>query len=147
LKKFVFALLVLVSLAIKPVYAEIGCLVEYHSPNEGRIYTTALGDVQFYSSKYKEYNRAGSITIKSYSNSISCGETSPSSVSPYSESGYNGCWVNTYLNATNNQDNVQYGNWVQFTIVAQCPIDSDLIYFLIMSAGAGWFLIKYKISA
>ncbi|KLT66613.1 hypothetical protein [Pedobacter sp. BMA] len=114
----------------------VGCLLD---GGPGVIYTSPIGQTKFHGNgTYKVYNRNGAVKYKVYNPVANCDEYSPSEIRSHSEAGYAGCWVNTYVNATDNQDGAAYGSWVEVDERASCvatlPID-DYVPFLLIPIG------------
>ena len=126
-----------------PVSAGVGCQYPVGNPAVDIVYTSEFGDVQFFSSKYKEYNENGAQIRVSYQNPTPCGEINGFTKTGYSRAGYVGCWINTFYNSPNNQDNVKFGAWVQFNDPVECSIDTGVFIVFILSAVVG-ILFIYK---
>jgi hypothetical protein len=105
------------------------------------IYAQKLGTTKFYGTNYDVYNSNGLNYLIDYNNSSQAGKVNINNVISTGSQ----CWINTYLNPKNNQDNAIWGTKVTYTVnpPQNLPLD-DYSWLLIAgtAAIAGYYLSR-----
>ncbi|MFI5452583.1 hypothetical protein ACHMWN_10535 [Pedobacter sp. UC225_61] len=105
------------------------------------VYTQYMGNTSFYGTTYKVYNRNGQYYNIDYSPGEQCNYIESNDL--IDQGGQ--CWVNTYVNPSNNQSGVSYGSNVRYTLdVCNVPLDDYVWVILLAFGGMGAYVIAKK---
>jgi hypothetical protein len=107
------------------------------------VYTQYLGSSNFWGITFKVYNRNGQAYNVDYSPGEQCNYIESNDI--IDQGGQ--CWVNTYVNPTNNQTGVSYGTYVYYSVDVcnvSLPLDDYVWVMLLAVGGVGAYVISKK---
>ncbi|MBB2144313.1 hypothetical protein GM921_02340 [Pedobacter sp. LMG 31464] len=107
------------------------------------VYTQYLGSTNFWGTTYKVYNRNGQVYAIDYSPGEQCNYIESNDI--YDQGSQ--CWVNNYVNPTNNQSGASYGTYVHYTVDlcnVSLPLDDYVWVLLLLVGGVGAYVISTR---
>ncbi|MES2418780.1 MAG: hypothetical protein V4541_11375 [Bacteroidota bacterium] len=134
--KIIILILAFFILNVQQSNAAVGCRLG------DIIYSQKLGTTKFYGTNYDVYKINGQNYTVDYDNQSIFGGVNVNNVSQPG----NQCWINSYLNPKNNQDNALWGNLVTFTVnpPQNLPLDDYTWLFLLPVGGLGVYYLSRK---
>ncbi|MES2652331.1 MAG: hypothetical protein V4663_11360 [Bacteroidota bacterium] len=112
-----------------------------------RVYTNKIGTSNFYGTSYDVYNYSGTNYPINWNNTSECNNINANDIDDKKRA----CWVNTYVNPTNNNSGVSYGTLVYYTLETcsvnppvGLPLDDYIWVFVVVIGGIGAYFITRK---
>ncbi|MFA6277710.1 MAG: hypothetical protein WC622_13225 [Pedobacter sp.] len=107
------------------------------------VFTQYLGTTHFWGTTYKVYNSNGQSYNVDYSPGEQCNYIESNDIYDQGKQ----CWVNSYVNPTNNQTGASYGTYVYYSLDicnVNLPIDDYVWVLLLAVGGVGAYVISKK---
>jgi hypothetical protein len=111
-----------------------------------RVYTNKIGTSTFYGTQFDVYNYSGTNYAIDWNNSSQCNYINANDIDDQNKP----CWVNNYVNPTNNNSGVNYGTLVYYS-TQTCSVNppvglplDDYIWIVLLSVACLGVYFIYK---
>jgi hypothetical protein len=107
-----------------------------------QVYVNKIGTSNFWGTQYDVYNSNGTSYPIDWNNTSQCNSINTNSVVSQNKA----CWVNSYVNPTNNNSGVSNGTLVYYTTrsCVPLPLDDYIWLFIILIGTVGAYFIYKK---
>ena len=149
MKRFLFLFLFLaVTLSFSASATNGSNTVTGYGCNLGsRVYTQKIGTSTFWGDQFDVYNSNGTNYPIDWNNTSQCNYINANNIVDQKRT----CWVNSYVNPTNNNSGVSYGTIVYYSATTcstnppvGLPLEDYIPLFMIAIGGMGAFVIANK---